>query len=436
MAQNNYNLLDEDEFELVSPQDIFPAQEGPETGADTLIRNLLRGRERVGESLRGTPGDITQGLLSLGNIASEKLTGYRPLPEETFLPTSESVRKTGEQARQELSPSFAEHFQPQSQTEANVDEFLTDLTSFLHPIGGPITKPRALLGIGSTALGHLAQLGAQKLDLSEPWQKGIKVGTMLLSSLWGQKKLEDIAANYFNTAEELKPVGRSIRPSGSEGILDKMRARASRKVETPTRDFFKDRLKELEGLTEPSGTEAFTRGLMDRNNIDAGDAFDWIRDMNELYSANKIPDQAKPLIEELKKSFSQGINTLKESNTEFVTGFNEGRDIYRTLRTSSKVNEFVQDIAKKGMQLSPLSLLFFNPIKSVGAFIGSLGTSVLGNTLDRFLRSSAVKRAYFDIVSSAAQGKAGPTARALRTFDKAITKIAPKELTTDEYELI
>src|SRR5574337_1280242 len=115
-------------YEIIDEQGNPSQQEESLLGSG--LRNLLRTDVRIGESLLGTPGDIQSGLLGLGNLGLQKLTGKRPLPEKILpLPTTEEIRGITSKASQYLPEEYRGYVEPQTPQQESFDEFSQDLTS-------------------------------------------------------------------------------------------------------------------------------------------------------------------------------------------------------------------------------------------------------------------------------------------------------------------
>ena len=402
-----------------------PSEQSSLGSLGTGLRHLARTDARIAESLLGAPGDIASGILGLGNLATKAITGQEYLPNELpILPTSESTKKNITSALEVISPEAAKIVEPQTQTEENIDEYIQDLTSFLHPIGGKGNLVRKAV---IPTIGHVAKYGAQQLGLSKPWQQGIKVGTMLASSLYGKPSLEKQASQLYNTAEETLPQGIKLSAKPIEQSIDKLRKVLSHGDMTPSKEFIGQRINSL-------------RNVIDQEKqIPLEDALQFIKDFNEFYAEGKVPKVARSYMHELMSGIDKVIDSGKSQAPKSIKSFQDAREIWRTINTSSDVNDFVQNISDKIFKkvTSPLTGYFFGIPQAAAGAAGSKALGGFSKLADRAFRSNKVLKAYANTAASAAKENAAATSRSLLELDKTLNNEFPEySFDSNKYEAI
>lgn len=298
----------------------------------------------------------------------------------------------------------------------------------MHPIGGT-NKGNIIRKVAIPTIGNAAQLGAEKFGFSEPWQKGIKVGSMLLSSLWGKPTLKKQASDLYDTVEAEAPITSKIKLGAEpiEDAIEKVRKVLGRGDLTPSKQFAGERINSLRNAIGPD------------KKLSLDEAFQFVKDFNEFYSEGKVPQSAKPFMKELFSGLDKVIESGKSQAPKAVNNFQDARNIWRTINTSSDANEFVQNISDKVLKriTSPLTGYFFGIPQAAAGAAGTKAISGGSKILDRALRSKKVLNAYAKTAGSAAQENTAATARNLLKLDKTLNEEFPDySFNADKYEAI
>jgi len=186
-------------FKIIDPG------EQTESFLETGLRNVARLGSRAVETAAGLPGDIIKGgydLLKSGQGASKALQeklGLKglldipgsDLPKElpVTIPGSEEVKGAIGKTVGKLLPEG--YLEPKGGGEKFLDDFAETMTSFITPIGGTVKATKALKMAG---LGSIAKFASEKIGAGPLAQEGIKLGTMLLGGIGGQRAAKKYAA--------------------------------------------------------------------------------------------------------------------------------------------------------------------------------------------------------------------------------------------------
>lgn len=178
----------QDGYELIPPPEETPTRVAGRFAARTVARGA--------ESLLGLPGEIARGVTALtkpieelpdipiqegllGNITRlfPSMKSVRKLAE--YLPTSETVQEYITKPISKHVLGEEEYIEPKGSVEKLGDSIVSDLAPMLV---GKIPFTKALTAAG---LGNIAKWAAGQAGVTEPKQEGIKLGTMLFTSLLG-----------------------------------------------------------------------------------------------------------------------------------------------------------------------------------------------------------------------------------------------------------
>jgi len=411
------NLSEKDEQQLIAGglPGRLPFSDNNPTGIESVLEDIIGMGVRGVESAIGTPGSLLQGVSSLGNLATEKLTGYRPFPEEIpGIPTVESLRE----GTKRMGPAF----EPKSKLGEIGQEAVTDVVSLLHPIGGAVPLKRALIASG---FGNLAKYGSKEIGLGEGAQEGIKLGIMLLTSFIGKPSMIKKAAKKYEVAEKLIPRDQNILVRPYQKVFKEMEEYAGKiKTEIPSKKFIQQRISEQLPRFDKK------TGLMSTEN-----AYNTIKEMNELFLEGKVPKNAEAFMGKAIKSLADSMNNspiLKKNNPEFLKSFKEGREMYRTLRTSSKLNDFIQTVVKpiSNKFVNPVTMLITSQLTGLSPTIpliaaGAKGVGIMANFADKAIRSPAIRKEYFNMVKAAGKENSKAVLHWANKMDKTLEKEFP-----------
>lgn len=377
-----------------------------------VVRHTARTAARVGETALGLPGDIAQGLLWLGKKGESLLGGKPHLPERAPLPTSQDIKEYGTGTIAKALPK--DYLEPQSKGEQFSDEFFSDLTSLAVPLSkaGKIPFKRALAVSG---LGNLASFTAKDMGASEGVQTGVKLGTMLATTMAGPGKLKEHMSNLYKNAEQSIPEGAMVSTEKIKPIMDKLTKITTTGDLTPSKKFMLDRINAVQ--------EKMVGGK-----IPVTHAWALKRDMNEW-----IHDITKPYgVEKYIPSLSNGLNNVLteygKQNKDFLRSFKEADNISIGLSKASHVNKWLQKhVSNKNLSIATAALLFGPhvgvPLALTGKAIVGAGATRYGvQAFEALKNSSAIRKYYADVIGTAAKKDLAATTRNVSKLNKALAK--------------
>jgi len=408
----------------------FIDEEPQESILGTIGRGVARTGARVAEAGAGIFGDVTSGVLGLGNLASRALTGSEIPGVSTvqdYLPTSEKIRK------KVTEPLTGEYLKPQGAFESGLDTLVGDIASLLTPGGmaskGASLTGKALVRAGARAAGAgLIGKGVEELSGS-PTAGAIAKGlTLAVSNTAGGRKAlgKSIKADYMH-ADEAIPKNFSIRDQPLRRTLVSDIKRIEKGV-SPNK---KDMLEVLRG----SESNFFSRGATD-GNIKVKDLWNLKKNVNEWL---RDPDLPKPVRSQLKKTngdLNKSLSTYAENNPRFGNPFHRAEEMTRNMEQSTQFTQFLRKNATIENFLKswkPLSLLGYT-LKGMGVPVAGLlggvgltagvpgGVKHLANLTELLARSSHARKYYTDLIKAGATGDVAAAQKNMKSLDQIAAK--------------
>lgn len=303
--------------------DTSQSDHGEESTLGAGVRHTARTGTEVLSRLAGGLGDLGQAGVWLmnqpekvGRWAFNKagLGGLLPEYEENFrlpIPTSEDIKSGIKGTVGKILPK--NYLEATTSGERLSDDFFGDVASLMLPIPkvGGLGMKKALAISG---LSNMAGWGARELGGGEGVQTGAKIGTIALTALAGAPWIRKHMNAVYDVAHDAITPGASVSVKKMEPLLNEIDSLASKGAKTKTKQFMKDRVKEIRDkmhvryVWNPE-TESYTQQAKEGK---AG----------ELSFGKKVyrmPDQPN-MIEEM----GPVINTGKEPGFELRT-----RDMFR-----------------------------------------------------------------------------------------------------------
>jgi hypothetical protein len=416
----------------------FSIDEDPLPPSESLPGNLLRRAARttarVGETVLGMPGDIAQtglNVLKAGERGSDWLAnklgvgglvgaGESVLPERTPLPTSEDVKTHVTENIGKILPKG--YLEAKTPGEKFSDEFFSDLTSLATPIPklGRMPFRRALAVAG---LGNLANWTAKDLGASEGTQTGVKIGTMLATTMAGRGRLNETKRNLYKQADSLVKesdmVSNKLAPVYSKwlSVLDKG------DIEAPSKEFIKDRLK------------AIQRNSMG-GKVKMSNVLELKRNWNEIKYAKGLPNAAKPAFEDMMGAIHDMVDEYGKRNPAFIKVWRPAEDIHKGLSQASRVNKFLQrHITEARIGLATTGLLLGHEfgLGHMGTSAKALGVAVGAKYavkgIEALKNSPEIRKYYARVMTDAAKKDAVSMNRNILKLNNAVEKYqAPDEI--------
>lgn len=379
------------DFELsYLPKSKEPEQESQ---GGSALRNVARSTARATESVLGLPGDIASGVLGLTNLGISKLTGSQsPLPSSLPIPTSETVKEyVTKPIEKKLLPEG--YLEPKGEYEELSDAFVGDVASLLVPLKTKIPFQKSLLKAGAIAgAGNLASFGAKKLGVGEKGQAGVKIGTMLATSLIGPKSVKNYMNGLYDNAENLVAEKAKVSAEAIKPNLKKLNKILDLGIMTPTKE---------KVAKAVSGIES----KISRGKIAVKEAIELKRNINEL-AYSKEAKGIEKLLPTLTEDLNKTIAKYGVKNPEFFSNWTQAEDIYKGLNTHSKTSKFLQKAFSNEKLIgtgATAVLTGANLPFTAKALLGGLTAKESLKFAESLKNSSAIRNYYLKTINAAAK---------------------------------
>lgn len=384
-------------------------------------RTAAIGGTRFLEGLLGAPGSLINFAADIANAADvgiDKALGSIPGVGSTlqgakrFLgdlgdrdrPAVEKTRATPKGIREVATkPLLGKMVKPKTELEKLTADFAQDLGSFMG-VGSPAKSAYKMASSGS-----LAKAASKMLGFEKPTQEAIKTGAMLLSNMkGGGKKLKDYSEKLFDTVEEITPGNKRVAMAPSL-------SRSVSKIEKnePAKTFLKNKLKDLQDLTDKSGK------------MKLKDLIQFERDLKA-----RLFDKEYTGVKNLIKGMSEGINdSVKEygaKNPQWDKARKSANSMYSAVKARSFIHDQIINMKdKKHFSFkNPLTwglLGLHNPaFAKTGA--GLYGLGFLEKGIKQVVRDRRVMKIYSELIPGAVYKSAPAIANSVSRLDKAISK--------------
>jgi hypothetical protein len=344
--------------------------------ASNLLRNTLRSGSRVLEMAGGATGSGLSIVPNLLNAVSGGATpSYEDLQKKVPIlpPTISQVTNFA----QEKSGGY---LSPKNESEKFSDDVISDLATFLAPIGGQVPFRNSIIkAVGGNAAAWLTKsLGGSPLA-----QGVIKLGFNVAASLpGGRKSLEDLSKTSLEGAKKLTP-GETVPKAAVHNVAAKIADQYSKdRVAAP---FVKERADNLANLTKTTGGSS---------GVDLNELWESAKNLNGFISDSKTPPQA---IAPLKLMVGAINKTIKDhAPKKFVDLWSRGNEIHAGLKSASDTSKFLKEnLDKPTLDLPVVSWLVKNWAAPIGKGAIKLGKNLIfGRAAEKALDASS----WFDLI--------------------------------------
>lgn len=380
-----------------------------------IERNIAQGTSRIGETILGLPGDLSNFVRGLFGDESE-----------SNLPTSKSLREKSEK----YSLGYTK---PQNEFEEKTGEVLQDIASFMLPGSG---KYNFVRNLGIPVVANLTKEGI-KYSGNEKLGDAAKVGTMVVLDLLHHKGggAKKYASSLFNESEKLIPEGEKLRSLNFEKSLSNLEKSLSSGGTAPSKE------KALKKVSE-------IQSKMKNGEIDVKELIDFRKNINEIKSELggfevQLPKHIKKkAIANLDLVKNQVIKALDEYgntiNPEFGNINRSANEAWATYENSDKIANFIKKSAK--------GLVKSNGVKAVlgltgyGAIAHPLTTAGLATKtafvgaplyagyesykiLHQVMKSPTLRKFYGNILKGAISGNSSQVSRNVKALDKELLEM-------------
>lgn len=376
-----------------------------------IERNVAQGTSRIGETVLGLPGDLSNFVRGIFGDESE-----------TNLPTSSSLREKSEK----LSQGYTK---PKNEFEEKSGEVLQDIASFMLPGSG---KYNLVRNIGIPIVANLVKEGA-KYTGNEKLAEAAKIGTMVVLDLMHHKGsgAKKYAGNLFNESEKLIPEGATISSPKLEKSLVNLEKSLSSGGSAPSKE------KALKKISE-------IQSKMNKGEIEVKELIDFRKNINEIKSELggfeiQLPKHIKKkAIANLDLVKNQVIKYLDEygstTNPEFNKLNRSANEAWGAYENSDKIATFIKKSAK-GIAKSPAtkSLLGLSGLSGAVMYPAIAAKASLTaiplyagyesyKILHQVMKSPTLRKFYGNILKGAASGNAAQVSKNIKALDNDLSE--------------
>lgn len=385
-------------------QTVFPFE--TEGDMERLMdRGQAQATSRALETIVGLPGDL------------ESFVGSFFGREETFFPTSESLKKFSEGQTEGFTT-------PQSEAEEAVGEAFQDIVSFGIPIPGSGAPSLARIA-GVPIAANLVKQGLKLGGADEQEASAAKIGSLLLLDLAARRITGGGAEKHINS------LFKASRDELSEGAL--LNARKLEKALDPLEKSLKS------GGSRPSRVEALKKTKEIRDVIVDGkmpvkEALDFRVSINELKdklgafsleTPAKIRTKAIKNLDMVKGNVIEAITDYgKAENPRFLIPYTQAEEAFAARASSDVVSNFVQKTVGKKLA-SPITKAVFGlalPKFGVAKVAGAFTAKETLKIINQIRKSPTLARFYGNALSAAVKGNAAQVSRNVLALDRKLDK--------------
>ena len=379
-----------------------------------IERNIAQGTSRIGETILGLPGDLSNFVRGLFGDESE-----------TNLPTSKSLREKSEK----YSLGYTK---PQNEFEERSNEVLQDIASFMLPGSG---KYNLVRNLGIPIVANLVKEGASYTG-NEKLGDAAKIGTMIMLDLMHHKAggAKKYAGSLFDQSEKLVPEGAALRSEKLEKSLFDLEKSLASGGSAPSTE------KALKKVSE-------IKSKMKNGEIEINELIDFRKNINEIktelggYEVQLPKSIKKKAIANLDLVKNQIIKSLDEygskSNPEFGKLNKSANEAYAAYESSNKMAEFIKKSAK-GFTKNPgtKALLSLSGISGAYMYPGIVAKAGIAavplyagyetyKVFHQVMKSPTLRKFYGNILKGAAAGNASQVSKNVQALDKALEEESP-----------
>jgi len=399
---------------------------------EELIEQVDLPRQAARASMRflETFGGIPRSLAELGEIPSELLVkglekiGVGTAPRKAL----ETAKKYApykllpqtEQLREFSRDLFGEHFEPKNRTERFADEVATDFAALAFPVPGAQVKAmRPLLtALGANVLGE----GAEAFGFGKTGKGAIKLGTMMLGSLYNPRGAENYKNMLYEAARDARPADATVSTNVLRRQIDKIRTNLKKGGIAPSDKPAMEKLNDLEGLME--GAQIPVEQL-ERFKIKVNEELGGI--YQRLEGNRPGIRSAKRNLENVAKAADDALTLYGTQNPEWGGLYRSANQAHGAIAQSKRAMNFIKK--QSGKLWKPVGAYFglekfvpgvpklFGPKVAVPAAAG-LGLVKSGEIAYQIAKSPALRRYYLNVLKGAARENAPVVSQNLKKMNE------------------
>lgn len=393
------------------------ASKEPESNLEAAGRHLYRGASRVAETALGLPGDtlrLAENLVFGGyeNLTGADLSEFRRSLEDTaafkILPSSSQLRGVQKEASGGMTEPTPDSF------EKDVDDSLKLATSFLMGGAGVARSlASALFGKGASKI-------AKEFGADEFGQNAVELGTSFLAHNLNPGVAKRAKDNLYKAADNAIPSNTMVQTESYANNLDKLSQVLDKGAPTATKDAV---MKVVNHLQKRSKGGA----------IEVEELVQAYRDINQTLNSKKLFEelgttQSKILrsqFEDVKGVIRKSLEDYGQHNPEFYKYWTQGNAANAAIAKSESMKNWLKsNINHFSAKLAggvALEALMGYPEAAVATALGAgagYGANRIRETVNRFMRSPVLRKAYLDAMKNAADHNLPATVQSLERLEK------------------
>lgn len=364
------------------------------------------------------PTNVAKTVGGLGNLSIagvNKLTSSLGLPEQEYLET-ENIPKLSSYIVKPLEKGLLpeRYTKPRGEIEKKAHEFVSDVTSLMIPLGTSMKLGKAAAVAGA---GGLSKWASQRIGAGEGTQEGVKLGTMLATSLLGPSNIKNYMKDSYKLAEEALPQeGAFVAAHNLEKNIASLEKTFSHGEMTPSKAFMRDRINAIKGKIKD-------------DKINIKDVWELKRNINEHIHELSKPYGVEKQLPVLTRSLNEILGEYGSQNTSFGKAFHTAEDVFKGINKASSVNAFLQkhvSADKIGKITAGMLLGYISPQTTASLVGSSLAVREGVKIFERFKNSPEIQKYYAKIVSSAAHKNLATMNKYVKEMDNYITDRYPE----------
>lgn len=363
--------------------------------------------------------------ISLGKFIHSYLPSPGLPPEHPALRgmTPEQIAESeqvGRRGVQESVEKGLEEIVPKAKTELGreASEAADTLGAILFPIPGLGAAPlKHALGISGA--GQLAKWGAKKIGFGDDEAESFKLGSMLLTSLFGNARPIKQAREIYGSLRESLPPSVTVPTAPLQSII--------REVE---REFSPHVLKDVGGTKMLNTVLGNLEELAQGSKIPVREIIDFKQRLPDAISeVGRYGKKAEVPFIDLQKRITNYLRTSQDLSTPVKEGLKTADELYTGYRNMTKAASFMKNAIKKvkdSVGQTTLGLFGYHlPAKvpvAVGTAIGTLGYTGLASIWELF-KNPSIRNHYAKAVAYAARDTKGKFLKEVRALDNKINQL-------------
>ncbi len=399
---------------MEQPEQPSNKQEFPFEGENDLDReierNVAQGTSRIGETVLGLPGDLSNFVRGIFGDESE-----------TNLPTSKSLREKSEK----YSLGYTK---PQNEFEEKSGEVLQDIASFMLPGSG---KYNFVRNLGIPIVANLVKEGV-KYTGNEKLSEASKIGTMVMLDLMSLRNggAKKFAGNLFKDSEKMIPEGATLKSPALQKSLTNLEKMLESGGSAPSKEKALKKVSEIQSKVK-------------NGQIEVKELIDFRKNINEIKSElggyevqlpKHIKAKAISNLDIVKKEVINALDEYGTINPEFGKLNRSANEAYAAYESSDKMAKFISKVGKGIVKNQGLKAVLglsgvYGGLAHPAAAAGIAGKAALVGApafaayesykiLHQITKSPVLRKFYGNILKGAASGNASQVSKNMKALDK------------------